>query len=295
MDVPREVFCTGCLNSVLTAPQFGRESETQGWEMLERVTSTDGVVTYVSPLLREVGVPHGFSTRIGGISPPPFDSLNLGNPSGCEVRDDSDRIRQNYRRLLRATGCEGRELLAVYQVHGGGVVHVPRGAKHDNDTKADALVSDDPGRVLSVRVADCVPILLSTDDGRAVAAIHAGWRGVVAGVAINALKALSTHGNHVVAAIGPSIGFDAFEVGPEVLEEFRKLFGNDAPIRTEPDGKGRVDLRECLRRQLVSAGVADDRIDRTDRCTYTHADEFFSHRRDQGISGRMAAVIATAR
>ena len=263
--------------------------------MLQRVTSADGVVTYISPLLRDIGVPHGFSTRIGGISPPPFDSLNLGNPSGCDVRDDSDRIRQNYCRLLRATGCEGRELLAVYQVHGGGVVHVRRGDAHDNDTKADALVSDDPGRVLSVRVADCVPVLLSTGDGRAVAAIHAGWRGVDAGVAINALKALAPHGNHVVAAIGPSIGFDAFEVGPEVLEEFRRSFGSTAPIREESNGKGRVDLRECLRRQLIAAGVPDDRIDRTDRCTHTHADEFFSHRRDKGISGRMAAVIATAR
>jgi hypothetical protein len=283
------------LNSFLAAPQFGKDFETQGWEMLERVTSADGVVTYVSPLLRGLGVPHGFSTRIGGISPPPFDSLNLGNPSGCEVRDDSDRIRQNFRLFLGAAGCEGRQLLAVYQVHGGGVVHVQRGKAHDNDTKADAMVSDDPARVLSVRVADCVPVLLSTGDGSAVAAIHAGWRGVVAGVAISALKTLQNHGNHVVAAIGPSIGFDAFEVGPEVLEDFTRVFGSEAPIRQQPDGKGRVDLRECLRRQLQAAGLPEHRIDGTDRCTYTHAEEFFSHRRDKGISGRMAAVIATAR
>lgn len=262
--------------------------------MLERITSSNGVVTYVSPLLRNLGIPHAFSTRIGGVSPAPFDSLNLGNPSGCEVRDDSQRIRHNYQLLLTACGCQGRELLAVYQVHGGGVVRVRRGEAHDNDTKADALVSDDPARVLSVRVADCVPVLLSTDDGRTVAAIHAGWRGVVAGVTINALNALPAHGNHVVAAIGPSIGFEAFEVGPEVLDEFVRVFGLDAPIRRDVDGKGRVDLRECLRQQLTTAGVPDDRIDRTDRCTYEHAGEFFSHRRDRGISGRMAAVIAAA-
>lgn len=242
-------------------------------------------------MLRGIGVRHAFSTRIGGISPPPFDSLNLGNPSGCDLRDDSERIRRNYRLLLRAAGCNGRELLAVHQVHGGGVVHVKRGQPHDNDTKADALVSDDPSRVLSVRVADCVPILLSTGDGRAVAAIHAGWRGVIAGVATTALEILRTHGKNVVAAIGPSIGFDAFEVGSEVLDEFAHNFGDEAPIRRNPDGKGRVDLRECLRRQLLAAGLPDDRIDQTDRCTYTHANEFFSHRRDQGISGRMAAVI----
>jgi hypothetical protein len=259
---------------------------------VERSVSADGVVIYVSPLLRELDVPHAFSTRIGGVSPAPFDSLNLGNPSGCDVRDTSERIRQNYRLLLRAAGCEGRELLAVHQVHGGGVVRVTSGRAHDNDTKADALVSDDPARVLSVRVADCVPVLLSTSDGSAVAAIHAGWRGVVAGVTITALDMLRSHGNHVVAAIGPSIGFEAFEVGPEVIEEFTRLFGPDAPIRQDADGKGRVDLRECLRRQLFAAGVPDDRIDCSDRCTHTDADEFFSHRRDKGISGRMAAVIA---
>lgn len=260
--------------------------------MLERTISAEGVVTYVSPLLRAIKVPHAFSTRIGGVSPPPFDSLNLGNPSGCDVRDDSDRIKRNYRLLLRAAGCEGRELLAVHQVHGGGGVHVKRGQLHDNDTKADALVSDDPAHVLSVRVADCVPVLLSTTDGRAVAAIHAGWRGVIAGVATTALEILRTHGTDVVAAIGPCIGFDAFEVGLEVLDEFARAFGSDASIRRQADGKGRVNLRECLRRQLVAAGVPNERIDQTDRCTHTHADEFFSHRRDNGISGRMAAVIA---
>jgi YfiH family protein len=260
--------------------------------MLEKSVCADGVVTYISPLLRSIGVPHAFSTRIGGISPPPFDSLNLGNPGGCDVRDDSDRIRRNYRLLLRAAGCDGGELLAVHQVHGGGVVHVKRGQPHDNDTKADALVSDDAARVLSVRVADCVPVLLSTGDGRAVAAIHAGWRGVIAGVALTALEILRTHGGNAVAAIGPSIGFEAFEVGPEVLDEFTRAFGDDAPIRRDADGKGRVDLRQCIRRQLLGAGVPEDRIDQTDRCTYAHAEEFFSHRRDNGISGRMAAIIA---
>jgi YfiH family protein len=259
--------------------------------MLERITSAEGVVTYVSPLLGGIGVPHAFSTRIGGISPPPFDSLNLGNPSGCAERDDSERIRRNYRLLLRAAECEGRELLALHQVHGGAVIHVKRGLPHDNDIKADALVSDDPARALSVRVADCVPVLLSTGNGCAVAAIHAGWRGVVAGVAVAALEVLRLHGDQVVAAVGPSIGFDAFEVGPEVLDEFVRQFGADALVRWTPDGKGRVDLRECLRRQLVAAGIPDERIDRTDRCTHTHADEFFSHRRDNGITGRMAAII----
>jgi hypothetical protein len=98
----------------------------------------------------------------------------------------------------------------------------------------------------------------------------------------------------VVAAIGPCIGFESFEVGGEVLDEFSRAFGSDAPIRRRDDGKGHVDLREALRRQLLEAGVAELRIDTTDRCTYTHVEEFFSHRRDKGITGRMAAFVAPA-
>jgi len=264
--------------------------------MLQKHTSTDGVVTYRSPLLTQLGVPHAFSTRLGGLSPKPFDSMNLGNPNGCEIRDLTDRIRENYKLLLRSAGLEGRELLHLHQVHGPRVVRVERNHPHDNNQKADALVGDDATRVLSVRIADCVPVLFATEDGRLVAAIHAGWRGVVAGVALSALEEMNrwrdVPAGRVVAAIGPSISFEAFEVGPEVLDEFATAFGPEAPIRRREDGKGHVDLREALRRQLVNAGIPEAHIDATDRCTHTHSDEFFSHRRDRGITGRMAAVIA---
>lgn len=264
--------------------------------MLERQTSPDGIATYVSPLLRQAGVPHAFSTRIGGKSPKPFDSMNLGNPSGCEIQDTSERIRENYRMLLSAVALGGRELVWVHQVHGGRVLRVRAGEEHDNNAKADALVGDDPARVLSVRIADCVPVLLAGEDGSVVAAVHAGWRGVVAGIALEAIREMNgvrdLPARRLIAAIGPAIGFDAFEVGGEVLDEFRRAFGQDAPVRVVENGKGRVDLREALRRQLLEAGLQPERIDDTDRCTYRDADEFFSHRRDKGISGRMAAVIA---
>jgi copper oxidase (laccase) domain-containing protein len=98
----------------------------------------------------------------------------------------------------------------------------------------------------------------------------------------------------IIAAIGPSIGFDAFEVGPEVLAEFVRVFGKSAPIAIRDDDKGTVDLRAAIALQLVAAGVSHDRIDCSDRCTYRDSTEFFSHRRDNGITGRMAAVIGTA-
>ena len=263
--------------------------------MLERRSAANGVVYYASPLFERASIPHAFSTRIGGLSPAPFDSLNLGNPSGCDVADDYERIGENYRRLAVACGCPTGEVLRVHQVHGGVVVHVASNEKFDTAAKADAIVSGDPRRVASVRVADCVPVLLATRDGKMVAAVHAGWRGVIAGVATNTLRILlgvSGGAEGILAAIGPCIGYGAFEVGPEVILEFRRHFGDSAPLRTIESGKGYIDLREAIRLQLIAAGLGGHQIDQSDRCTYRNQEEFFSHRRDNGITGRMAAIIS---
>ena len=266
--------------------------------MFQRIQSA-GVVFYASTLLNSVGVRHAFSTRIGGISPAPFDSLNLGNPNGCEIQDDYDRIWENYRLLHRAAGChEQQRPCRVHQVHGNVVAIVQRRHEFDTATKADALVTDDPSRVLSVRVADCVPILIASADGRSVAAVHAGWRGVVSGAVTAAIQSLSVgkFSGAFVAAIGPCIGVDAFEVGNEVLAEFAKAFGDQSRhlCRSGRPGKGYVDLREAVRRQLIGAGVGAERIDVSDRCTFRDTEEFYSHRRDNGVTGRMAAVIQCA-
>jgi len=255
----------------------------------------DGTVIYQSPLLSDIGVRHAFSTRMGGISPAPFDSLNLGNPNGCAVQDDRQRIEENYRRLRAAAGDEEGELLRVHQVHGAVVARACCGESFDIHQYADAIVTDDARRFASVRVADCTPVLLATDDGARVAAIHAGWRGVIAHVVGVALRELGGSPRHIVAAVGPCIGVEAFEVGPEVLAAFEQSFGSDASIRHRNDGKGYVDLREAIRRQLIAAGVAADRIDATDRCTFRDGDEFFSHRRENGVTGRMAAIISPKR
>lgn len=266
--------------------------------MLYRKTAPSGVVYYASPLLERIGVPHAFSTRVGGVSPAPFDSLNLGNPNGCAVQDDYEHVWENYRRLQAAAGCGGRELCHVHQVHGSAVVRAEPGKSFDTTGKADAIVTVDSARVASVRVADCVPVLLASDDGRVVAAVHAGWRGVIAGILTAALNEMNNvgdvHPSRCVAAIGPSIGPEAFEVGPEVLAEFERTFRDRAPVRRRPDGKGAVDLRAALRLQLRAAGVPDENIVTTDRCTHRDAEEFFSHRRDSGVTGRMAAIISPA-
>src|SRR5256885_7273864 len=162
--------------------------------MLERRVSQQGPVYYVSPLLEGVGVPHAFSTRIGGLSPAPFDSLNLGNPSGCAIQDDYERIYENYRLLQSAIGFAEHTRLWVHQVHGAQVASAMRGETFESGAKADAIVSDDPGKILAVRVADCVPVLLAGQKGKIVAAVHAGWRGVVAGVLPAAIEKLRSLG-----------------------------------------------------------------------------------------------------
>ncbi len=259
--------------------------------MLRRRAAPNGVIFYASPLLERVGVPHAFSTRLGGTSPPPFDSLNLGNPTGCAQQDDYPRILSHYRLLQEACGCPVGEYCRMHQVHGSAVHRVRRGEPFDRATKGDAIVSDDPTRAIVVRVADCAPVLITSDDGKVVAAVHAGWRGVVADVLPAAVKELRVEPNRLIAAIGPCIGADAFEVGGEVLQEFEKTFGEDAPVRPREDRKGHVDLRECLRRQLLVSGVRENRIDVSKLCTFQEREQFFSHRRDRGVTGRMAAMI----
>jgi YfiH family protein len=261
---------------------------------LIRRTSSNGVVYYASVLLEKHGIPHAFSTRIGGVSPPPFDSMNLGNPNGCAVQDQNERITENYRRLMHAIGCEDQPRFYLHQIHGN-VVGVVDQLDFNNGTKGDALVTHEPGVVLSVRIADCCPVLIATADGKSVAAIHAGWRGAVGGVIAAAIEKMEVDPSTFIAAVGPCIGFDAFEVGPEVLLEFENVFGKDAPLRHKINGKGHVDLAAACRLQLIRAGVQADGIDVTDRCTYRDADEFFSHRRDNGVTGRMAALIATTK
>jgi polyphenol oxidase len=263
--------------------------------MMERICSMDGVVLYQSSILRQAGIPHAFSTRIGGVSSGPFRSLNLGNPNGQQRQDARENIDENLRRLLVAAGCAGRHLLRVHQRHGSAAVKMDASNCPTMDyVQADAIVTADPLAVASVRVADCVPVLLATVDGKRVAAVHAGWRGTVGRVVSQAIALLCGDGHiphGIVAAIGPSISCDAFEVGNEVLEAFERLWGDSAPVRRQSADKGIVDLRASLFMELRKAGVNHDRIDVSDRCTYNNPDEFFSHRRDKGLTGRMVGII----
>jgi len=255
-----------------------------------------------SPLLQSLGVPHAFTTRAGGVSRGIFASLNFGNPMDLpdNARDPAENITENFRRVLHAIGTPGREVTQVYQIHSDRVHIFRAGGPSRNalpdgeiDFKADALVTDDPSRTVAVRVADCTPVLLSSKDGRVVSAVHAGWRGVVADIVSHAVRAMRSLGaEELVGAIGPCIGADHFEVGPEVIAEFHRAFGDGMPVRMRPDGRGHPDLKAALHCQLVRAGLLE--IDVLPGCSVSEPDRFFSHRRDRGATGRMAALIGPA-
>lgn len=248
-------------------------------------------------------VPHGFSTREGGVSSGVFASLNFGNPGdlAVEARDPRANIEENIRRALAACGAEGRELVEVHQVHGAAahvVRHGQRAHHGPNDTKADAIVTDDPERMIGVRIADCAPVLIASRDGRVAAAVHAGWRGVVAGVVVRAVETMRELSRDsceagIFAAIGPRIGVDAFEVGPEVAAEFERVFGRGTRhVRAGTGDRSLVDIGGALSEQLHLAGVG--RVEALPRCTYAEPELFYSHRRathERAATGRMIAMI----
>lgn len=263
-------------------------------------TSGQEVRPVFSQVLARAGVPHAFSTRAGGVSPAPFDSLNFGNPSELppERRDPPEHLRENWARLLAAIGAGGRRVEQVHQVHSAAVRVVRAGEPLLTGPmpKADAIVTDEARAVVGVRTADCAPVLIASGDGRVVAAVHAGWRGVIDGAARAAVEAMRGLGaERLVAAVGPCISVEHFEVGPEVVAEFRRVFGARAPVRSHPDaeaaraGQAHIDLKEALRLQLVEAGVTE--VEVLPHCTVAEPGLFYSHRRDRGVTGRMVGVI----
>lgn len=250
------------------------------------------------PLLHAENIPaafrHGFTTRRGGVSQPPFDSLNLGARWG----DDAAAIAENRRRFEAAAGGGGVRF--ARQVHGCAVARATADASVEAIAAiaADAVITETPGMAVGVYVADCVPILIADVRTGACAAVHAGWRGTVAGVLGVTLRhmtgELGSRTTDLRVAIGPAIGPCCFEVGPEVVAAVEAAFPGarqgGAILSRAP--RPHVDLAWLNRAAAESAGVLPDAIESAGLCTRCDAARFFSYRRDAGRTGQLAAFVS---
>ena len=227
------------------------------------------------------------ATRAGGVSSGAFASLNLGG----HVGDDAAAVRENRRRLARALELPA-EPRWLHQVHGTTVATSTSANAAGATPTADAMLAAAPGQVCAVLTADCLPILFCDESGTCVAAAHAGWRGLAAGVLEATIAALGRAGaapGSLLAWIGPGISGPAYEVGADVRETL--LAANPAAeAGFAPNARGRwqLDLAAIARRHLAAAGVS--RVWGGDRCTFTDPARFFSFRRD-GTCGRQATLI----
>src|SRR5437868_6031189 len=244
------------------------------------------------PLERE-GFPNAFSTRVGGVSPFPENSLNL---AGFD-EDSAENIRENRRRFLSL--LEGRFALATcWQVHGS-QVRVIRDAEDTQSERehCDALTTRARGVLLGVKTADCVPVLLGDARTGACAAVHAGWRGTLAEIVKHALAAMreefGTEARDVRAAIGPAALACCYEVGADVIEAFRAKFSNaDSLFTPTRDGHALTDIQGANRQQLADSGVAPERIHALPLCTICRPELFFSYRRDRKLYGRTGRLLS---
>jgi YfiH family protein len=252
---------------------------------------------FVFESLAEHGVRHGAITRRGGASPSPWSSLNVGGTVGDQV----DRVAENRRRTFRALGRDQDSIYDVWQVHGHEVVCAeaprPPGARH---LRADAILTDRPQVSLFMRFADCVPIFLYDPIRRVVGLAHAGWQGTVKRVAARAVEVMAArYGScpeNILAGIGPSIGVHHYEVGLEVASQVQRAFGQEASsLLIDCDGDGddfRVQFDLWAANQLILEKAGVRQVEVSSICTACYLDDWYSHRAENGCTGRFGALIA---
>jgi hypothetical protein len=259
----------------------------------------DGVRALVCSPLEQAGFTNAFSTRLGGVSPMPEGSLNLAGFN----EDEAENIYENRRRFLglfdgdwTLTGC--------WQIHSADVRIVPdeqdaqqKPGVLGDDKYCDALVSNTPKVLLAIKTADCVPILIGDPKTGAFAAVHAGWRGTSQSIVIGAIKHLQseygTAAKDLRAAIGPAANACCYEVGSEVIDQFKERFPQAGHLFTPTrDGHARIDLQTANRDQLRGAGVIPERIHIAPLCTMDRNDLFFSYRQEKKLHGRVGRLMS---
>ena len=261
----------------------------------------DGLLWLTAPLLDGCGgIVHGFSTRKGGVSAPPRDSLNLGTGRG----DDDASVKENYRRFFATLGLDRTRAVLSKQVHETTVrlctaADAGKGLLVRQDYPADALITAEKHLPLVVFSADCGTILLHDPVRQAVGAVHAGWRGCAAGILAETVAAMQrvfgTDPAQLLAALGPCIGACCFETDADVPDAMTAALGSDAaPYISRRGAKFHVDLAGINRLWLLRAGLAPEHIDDSGICSACRPDLFWSHRKMGNARGAQVAVISLA-
>ena len=231
-------------------------------------------------------------TRQGGISPRPWDSLNVGGSIG----DGIAHVRENRIRSFKALGRAPESIHDVWQVHSAAVIYADAPRPLDTEyQKADIILTDNPQVTLFMRFADCTPIFLYDPKKQIVGLVHSGWLGTVRGAARVAVQAMQkrydSNPADILAAIGPAIGPDHYEIGEDVIVQVKDAFGADADALLEPYGKS-VHFNLWKANQILLSGVGVKQIEVAGICTTCHPSDWFSHRGEKGKTGRFGALIA---
>jgi YfiH family protein len=253
--------------------------------------SKDGIRYFQFETLGD-GITQAIFTRKGGVSPAPWAELNLGGTVG----DDPKRVLKNRHIALMTLGCDPGSIYDVWQVHGVNVAiaNSPRPQEMPH-LHADIILTNTPGITLLMRFADCVPVLLHDPIQKVVGIAHAGWLGTVRGVARIAVDAMVTNfgskPGKILAAIGPSIGPDHYQVGPDVVAQVRQAFKSDSSsLLSGKNGALYFDLWAANRLSLEQAGV--EQIEVANLCTACNTKDWYSHRAEHGLTGRFGAIIS---
>lgn len=270
---------------------------------VDRITviEKDNVVYLTFPLLERVeGIVHGFSTRLGGVSEGYEGSMNLS--FGRE--QSRENVEENHRRLAEAIGYCPEQMVFSKQTHTTNVKVVTKkdcgtGYTKDRDfDDIDGLVTNEPGVVLTTFYADCVPLLMVDPVHRAIGCSHSGWRGTVADMAKATLDVMNreygTLAKDVLAAIGPSICQDCYEVSEDVVEQFKTAYSEAVWPKLfygKENGKYQLNLQEACRQNFMRAGVPEEQISLPDLCTCCNPEFLFSHRAYDGKRGNLAAML----
>lgn len=250
--------------------------------------------------IERIGFKNAFSTRLGGVSPLPANALSLGNLS----QDERENVFENRRRFLNALGADDWKLVTARQVHSADVhiLHDETDAGRDPAT-CDALTTRVGRTLLAVQTADCLPVLIADQKTGAFAAVHAGWRGTLAGIVARTIEKMQLHHGSSPAdlhvALGPAISSQVFEVGPEVIEAFhgRFTYAEELISHRKPGGKANLNINQANTLQAIEAGVLPERIYDSGLCTWLRNDLFFSYRRESGAEkpvGRLMGIIGRA-